>query len=106
MSDFIDISGVSGASYRFRVARHPSALPTAAGNFVFVRGDDAGPQILCCGSTSSLAQAAALWPAAVEAHQVDAIYIHLNISRSHRMQVHEDIADKHRPPMVVAHLDN
>jgi len=105
MDQFIDIAGASGASYRFRAAPQPSALPMAAGNFVFVRHEEHRPQVVCCGSTNSLVQAGSLWSAAVEEHQAEGIYIHLNIARRFRAQVHEDISAKHQPAMAAPDMD-
>ncbi|MEI6283268.1 MAG: hypothetical protein WCP82_11250 [Alphaproteobacteria bacterium] len=97
MRDYLDLIGASGASYRFRFINVLEALPAMSGNFVFVRDNGDGLAVICCGTEDSLLNAASYWPAAVQAHQVEAIFVRLNISWKVRSFEHEDIVKLHQP---------
>jgi len=100
MNEFVDITGASGTSYRFRLAADAAALPDAAGNFVFVRQEDGRAHIVGSGSAGNLAVAAKLWARAVAEQQADSLYFYLSIARRMRTEVHEDIAEKHHPALI------
>ena len=104
MQQFIDIAGASGAVYRFQPISGHDRLPATAGNFLFVRGGSDAYEVICCGMTSGLAQARAAWSAAVEQHQVTAIFVRLNVSRAVRVREHEDIIAGQNPAMVITDL--
>lgn len=97
MSDFIDLRGASGAAYRFRRA-DPAALPATAGNFVFVREDEGGPEIVCCGTALSLTLAGGLTRNMAERYGANDLYIRLNVARAVRLGEHQDIVEQARPP--------
>jgi hypothetical protein len=102
VSEFVDIAGASGAIYRFRLIDGPTRLPATAGNFIFLR---AGPGVVeptCCGAMSSLLSAVHAWRSAVAEHQVEKIYIRLNVSRTIRTAEHEDIVAGHASVCVFA----
>jgi len=103
--DFIDVEGASGASYRFRLVREPADLPATAGTFVFVRRAAGGPEVVACGTANSLMEVGKLWPRAVEQLQAESLYIYLSVARRLRTDVHQDIAEKHRPALVSVELD-
>ena len=102
MQDYLDLTGASGASYRFRFIKGLEALPAMSGNFVFVRDNGDGLAVICCGTEDSLLNAAPYWPAAVQAHQVEAIFVRLNVSWKVRSFEHEDIVKLHQPKMITA----
>jgi hypothetical protein len=102
VSEFIDITGVSGSVYRFRRITGPAQLPAMAGNFLFSRRDGDRNEMICCGEVPSLMRAAEAWPSAVEQHQAEAIFVRLNVSRSVRVAEHMDIIAGHNPRIVVA----
>lgn len=102
MQSFIDLTGASGATYRFHRVDDHSNLPAIAGNFAYVQGDGPNPVVVCCGTDETLRKAALRWPAAQQAHQATAIYVRRNVSWKVRAFEHEDIVKKHQPPVVVA----
>jgi len=102
MQNFLDLTGASGATYRFQRIDAVEQLPAMAGNFVYVRGAGTGLTVACCGTEESLLGAATHWPAAVQAHHVEAIFVRLNVSWKVRSFEHEDIVKHHQPRMVIA----
>jgi hypothetical protein len=103
MNPVLDLTGASGAVYRFRLVGDLNDLPVMAGNFVCVRGDGGG-EIVCCGTARSLVQARGVWAAAVKEHKADQLYVRLNVSRSLREAEHEDIVQAARPPLVLTDI--
>lgn len=97
VKDHLDLSGASGAIYRFRLVEDPAELPSAAGNFVYLRWRGASPQVISCGAVNSLASASGQWDAAVRSHGVQALYIRLNVARSTRQEEHLDLIKRWRP---------
>jgi hypothetical protein len=102
MQTFIDLDGASGATYRFQRVDDLSSLPAIAGNFVYVQGDGPRPVVVCCGTDDTLLKAAGRWPAAQQSHRATAIYVRRNISWKVRASEHQDIVERHRPPLVAA----
>ena len=105
MNEFIDVEGASGGRYRFRLMRDLGDLPATAGNFVFVRREAGVAKVVGCGSANSLMEVGKLWSRAVEQHQADGLYVYLSVARRMRTDVHQDIAEKHRPALVSVELD-
>ena len=95
MNDVIDIVGESGARYRFRSTPDPAHAPTSAGNFVYVRPADDTYELVHCGLTHSLYQAAATWAASHRKKTKTALYVRLNVSREIREAEFEDIVACH-----------
>ena len=102
MEAHLDLTGASGASYRFRFINGLEALPALSGNFVFVRDNGDGLAVICCGTEDSLRHAATYWPAALQAHHVEAVFVRLNVSWKVRSFEHEDIVKLHQPKMITA----
>ena len=102
MRDYHDLTGASGASSRFRFFKELEALPAISGNFVFVRDNGDGLAVICCGTEDSLRHAATYWPAARQAHHVEAVFVRLNVSWKVRSFEHEDIVKLHQPKMIMA----
>lgn len=92
---FIDISGASGANYRFRLWPDGTAHLPVAGNFVVVLG---GPdRVLVIGMTNDLSQARSATKAAGETH----VYTRLNVARATREAEHADLVAHHPKARVV-----
>ncbi len=104
MKPFIDIAGASGSAYRFQRVSGPARLPATAGNFVFVRSNGEGDDVICCGMTRSLVLAGAAWTSAVEQHQATSIFVRLNVSRSVRAAEHDDIVARQKPILAINDL--
>ena len=81
MQDLLDLTGASGADYRFRRVEDPARLPTTAGNFLYVRWRGSTPQVLCCGAVNSLVEASDRWDFAVRSHGAQGLYVRLNVAR-------------------------
>lgn len=101
MQGFIDLEGASGATYRFHRVEDLSNLPAIAGNFAYVQGDGPKPVLVCCGTDETLLKAAVRWPSAQQTHRATAIYVRKNVSWKVRALEHDDIVEKHRPPLIV-----
>jgi hypothetical protein len=99
VQEHLDLTGASGANYRFRRVVDPAQLPTTAGNFLYVRWRGTAPQVMCCGAVDSLVEANHRWDAAVRAHGAEGLYIRLNVARSTRREEHLDLFTRLRPPM-------
>lgn len=100
MKPIIDLNGASGAVYRFRLIEDPALLPATGGNFVFLRADRKGEQVVGCGVARSLNHAAASWAQAVEEHRANRIYVRLNVARALRETEHDDLVAGIQPPLV------
>lgn len=103
MQDFVELRGASGVQYRFHRIQ-PEMLPSRPGNFAFVKHVRAGGEVVALGGTNSLQSVAALWADAVRHHEVDGVYIHLNTTRQARERVHDDLAARYTPAILVADL--
>lgn len=101
MKPFIDLVGASGAVYRFRLVEDPTLLPATGGNFAYVRADGKDEQVVGCGVARSLFKAQASWPAAVEQHKANGIYVRLNVARIQREAEHEDLVEGLKPALVL-----
>jgi len=97
----LDLTGASGATYRFRLVDDPAQLPSTAGNFIYVRWRGTAPQIMCCCAVNSLTQASQDWDFAVRSHGAQGLYIRLNVARATRGEEHRDLVARLRPPMPV-----
>ena len=102
---FIDITGASGAVYRFDAIASAVAAPTVAGNFVFARLNGRTVEVICCGSTVSLNEVIGRWGAEIEPGDTQGIFVRLNTLRAARDREHKDIVEKHRPELVVTDRD-
>ena len=98
-SELLELQGASGARYRFRRVKDPTALPAEGGNFVYVKHLEEGAALIASGAAESLHQARTYWSKAVERHGADSIYVRLNIASKQRLFEHGDIAEAHPTPM-------
>jgi hypothetical protein len=99
VQDLLDLTGASGAQYRFRLIEDPEQLPATAGNFLYVRWRGSAPQVMCCGAVNSLVEASHRWDFAVRSHGVQGLYIRLNVARAKRREEHQDLFTRLQPPM-------
>lgn len=99
MSDFIDLAGESGVTYRFQRVSDLNALPAIAGNYVYVRGEGPQMKVICAGTGDTLAAARGRWSEAVRDHGAEAVFVRRNVSRRSRLQEHDDLVRRNAPPM-------
>lgn len=85
MTDFIDLPGASGATYRFRI----SPLSPAAGNFAVVRRGKGGLQIFGVGVAADLSRIRDV--AADVGDGTGELFTRLNIKRELRDAEHADL---------------
>ena len=99
MNDFLDLKGASGAAYRFRLWPENAAHLPVAGNYVVLKANPGGFQVLLIGATSNLSLAR------TDAAKVDKlgpthVFTRLNVARATRMAEHEDLVAGHQPVQV------
>ena len=102
--DFVDVTGASGAAYRFRAATLEQ-LPATAGNLIVATGAPPRLSVRLCVSARTLQKAA---PAAREALALahsGRVFIRLNIARATREAEHADIVAAVIPDLDLADLD-
>lgn len=97
MSPFLDLSGASGATYRYRMAPDGQVTTPIAGNYVYVREDAEGFTVLSVVATNDLSSAARGWKAFVAKHGATHLYVRLNVSSAVRESEQEDIAAFYKP---------
>ena len=102
MREFVDLRGVSGTFYRFRLWPEGGAHPPIAGNYIVLREDASGVKVLLAGVTSDLSQAAAEARKAMAKDAEARLYTRLNVARAVRGAEHEDIVAEHRPQVLSA----
>jgi hypothetical protein len=92
MRDLIDVRGASGAVYRFNLVGESRPLSPMGGNYLYVREDGDGYEIVHVGETENLMAAARTdWAEAVQMRGAGHLFTRLNISERVRQQEHEDI---------------
>ncbi len=97
----IDLSGASGASYRFRKMDRPDSLPASGGNFVCTTGQGAQLTLVCAGTASNLGQARETCATALSQHGATELYTRLNVTAAVREAEHLDIVALHPPTWTV-----
>ena len=95
--DFIDISGASGATYRFRIWPEGGGHLPVAGNFVVVREARYPVDVVVIGVTNDLSRA---WSAAA-AKDEDRVYTRLNVARATREAEHDDMVARSPKARVI-----
>lgn len=98
MGIFVDLSGASGASYRFRAWSEAGQSP-AAGNFVVAEVDGGTLKVHLVGVTNDLSQCEALLAAAGLDDR--SLYVRLNVARRTRRQEHDDLIASFAPEHVI-----
>ncbi len=102
MKDLLDLTGGSGAVYRFQLIRDEAKVPAEGGNYVYVRRSDDAVSVIFCGVSDTLHDSRAHWGRAVGEYGANAIYVRRNITRSQREREHDDIIAATSPPMQSA----
>lgn len=97
MNAFIDLSGASGASYRFRAWPEAGQAPIA-GNFAVVVKVGHALEVLLLGVTSDLSRASA--QAAGAGLIGKPLFVRLNVARATRRREHDDLVAGYAPPQV------
>lgn len=103
MNDFLDVSGASGARYRFRRTA-PTELPPTAGNLLVATGSSPRVKVLFCGAASSLSRAAPVVSEALKSHRDARLFVRLNVARTVRDAEHADIVAAVGPETEAADL--
>lgn len=99
MQDFIDLTGASGARYRFRIWPDGAPHLPIAGNYVIVEASADGVTVLLVGATNDLSRARAE-RAKVAPRGATHVFTRLNVARAQRTAEHEDLVAGH--PSAVA----
>lgn len=104
MSEFVDVSGASGAAYRFRRTT-PAELPAMAGNLLIATGGAGRLKVLFCGSARNLAGAAPRVAQTLKASRRAKLFVRLNVVRAARDAEHADIVAGVAPASEDADID-
>ncbi len=92
MRDLIDVRGASGALYRFNLVGDSRPLSPMGGNYLYVREDGDGYEIVHVGEAENLLAAARNdWAEAAQTRGAGHLFTRLNISERVRQHEHEDI---------------
>ena len=98
MARTFDVSGKSGATYRYTLLEGQPIWPSG-GNYLYAKMTKSGPKVIFAGETESLFRGyAARWEDA-KPHGATDIFLRLNIAGAVRRAERDDIAAQHRPPM-------
>ncbi len=100
MSDYVDVQGASGRTYRFMKIRDGRPLSPMGGNFLYARHTGPRFEMIYAGEVQNLLKDARdRWNEALERYQVSELYTRLNISERIRQLEHADIVAAEQPPM-------
>lgn len=102
--DFMDVTGASGAAYRFRRTT-PDQLPATAGNLIVVSGTGARRRFRLCASARSLNRATSEVRHALTGLRGAEVYVRLNVARATREAEHADIVAAVAPETDLPDLD-
>lgn len=94
MQAFIDLQGLSGALYRFRLSPNGQTDSPMAGNYALVVPE--GSTVVAIGSTNDLRLATAEWKRALVKHSDVQLYTRLNVSSSARDAEQVDLASHYK----------
>ena len=102
---FIDLTGASGAVYRFR--RATGELSPIGGNFVYIREAEGGFNVVCCGKSRSIGWVITkrAWFSDDHAQPDDLLYIRLNAGATIRDREHQDLLEGLPRPFVIYEID-
>ena len=98
MNDFIDLTGASGATYRFRRRAVAGDHLPIAGNFALVTIVDGKVTVTTLGKSNDLSRLVA--PTEPPEAQV---YTRLNVARAIRTSEHDDLAAAYPAAEVIEH---
>ncbi len=100
MREYVDVTGASGASYRFMRFRDGRPLSPMGGNYLYARFTGDRFELIFAGEAPNLLlNARERWAEAVSGFQATELYSRLNISERIRQMELSDIAAANRPPM-------
>lgn len=95
MKPFLDLTGASGAAYRFRLLPAGEKHVPIAGNYALVRPRADGVRVVAVAATDDLSRAAEeLSP---QMRRGASIYTRLNVARAIRETEHADLAARYAP---------
>lgn len=100
MTRQFDITGQSGAQYRYKALEELKPVSPGGANYLFVSWSGDTAKIIHAGETDSLHRAVFdTWDEARVDHGATEIIARLNITGAVRRAEQADIVAKHRPPM-------
>lgn len=95
MNDFVDLTGASGASYRFRRVPAGESQQRIAGHYAVLKSRAKGFTVRFLGATDDLSQARAECPP--EVLKGGHLYVRLNVPRAQREAEHADLMAVYGP---------
>ena len=96
MKEFIELTGASGAAYRFRLWQTGAPHAPIAGNYLCVRVEGADYAIVSIGEVTDLSRAREQLAKKVR-DTTTHIYTRLNVARAAREAEHADLMARHAP---------
>jgi hypothetical protein len=100
VKDYVDVTGASGATYRFMRLKEGRPLSPMGGNFLYCRFTGDACELIYAGEVQNLMKdARERWNEALQRYQVCDLYSRLNISERVRQLEQLDIIDANHPPM-------
>ncbi len=100
MARQFDITGLSGAQYRYKALEELKPVSPGGANYLYVAWDGDVARVIHAGETDSLHRAGfENWEEARAQHGAGEILARLNITGAVRRAEMADIIGKHRPPM-------
>jgi hypothetical protein len=105
VKDQIDCRSTTGEYLRFALFKEGRPLSPMAGNFVYVRGEDEGLEVVYVGETDNLAKHAQdRWTEAERSQGASGLYTRLNITAAVRRREHAELLSAYTPPMNAEEL--
>jgi hypothetical protein len=100
VSDYVDVHGASGTTYRFLRLKDGRPLSPMGGNYIYARfTGDKLDMILAGEAQNLLKDARERWNEGLERYQITELYSRLNISERVRLLELADIVEANHPPM-------
>lgn len=100
MKDYVDVTGASGATYRFMRLKEGRPLSPMGGNVLYCRFTGDACELIYAAEVQNLMKSARdRWNEALQRYQVSDLYSRLNISERVRQLEHADIVDANHPPL-------
>jgi hypothetical protein len=98
--DYVDVSGATGANYRFMRLREGRPLSPMGGNVLYCRFTGETCELIYAGEVQNLLKdARERWSEAQQRFQVSDLYSRLNISERVRQLELADIVEANHPPL-------
>lgn len=102
--EFLDVTGASGAAYRFRSASLDD-LPATAGNLILTTGRPPALGYRLCAAARSLHRAAPALREALAGAPEGRVFVRLNVARTSREAEHADIVAAVAPEIDLPDVD-